>query len=99
MVTFSVGLANPSAKLDLGQMPSSHGELTVQLETRTLRQQSMSMPSRSVSILRLSMVRLSTPVSSMPKWPPLRMEKSRSDDVAAVLEGDRLVADAGLLGA
>ena len=57
-------------------MPSSQGELTVQLETRTLRQQSMSMPSRLVSILRLSMVRLSTPVARMPNHPPCRMEKS-----------------------
>ena len=57
-------------------MPSSHGELTVQLETRTLRQQSMSMPSRLVSILRLSMVKLSTPVARMPNRPPWRMEKS-----------------------
>ena len=57
-------------------MPSSHGELTVQLETRTLRQQSMSMPSRLVSILRLSIVRLSTPVARTPNQPPWRMEKS-----------------------
>ena len=58
-------------------MPSSQGEFTLQLETRTLRQQSMSMPSRLVSIFRLSMVRLSTPVARMPKWPPCRIEKSR----------------------
>ena len=58
-------------------MASSHGELTVQFETRTFLQQSMSMPSRSVSIFRLSMVRLSTPVNRSPKWPPLSSEKSR----------------------
>ena len=34
--------------------------------------------SRSVSIFKLSMVKLSTPVASMPKCPPLRIEKSRS---------------------
>src|ERR1035438_6393839 len=59
-------------------MPSSQGEFTVQLETRTFWQQSISIPSRSVSILRLSMVRLSTPVSSSAKWPPLSIEKSRN---------------------
>ena len=75
-------------------MPSSQGELTLQLETRTLRQQSMSMPSRLVSIFRLSMVRLSTPVARMPKWPPCRIEKSRSSHVAAVLQADGFVADA-----
>ena len=48
----------------------------MQFDTRTFLQQSMSMPSRSVSILRLSMVRLSTPVSKRPKWPPFKMEKS-----------------------
>ncbi len=58
-------------------MPSSHGEFTVQFDTRTFLQQSMSMPSRSVSIFRLSMVRLSTPVNSKPKCPPFRIEKSR----------------------
>ena len=76
MVTFSVARASPSAYELLGTMPSSQGEFTVQLETRTLRQQSMSMPSRLVSIFRLSMVRLSTPVARMPNHPPCRMEKS-----------------------
>ena len=51
-------------------MPSSLGELTVQFDTRTFWQQSKSMPSRFVSILRLSSVQLSTPVARMPKWPP-----------------------------
>ena len=45
---------------------------------RTLRQASMSSPSRLVSIARLSMVRLSTPVASTAKCPPFRTEKSRS---------------------
>ena len=58
-------------------MPSSLGELTVQLETRTFLQQSMSMPSRLVSIFRLSIVKLSTPVARMPKWPPWKIVKSR----------------------
>ena len=58
-------------------MPSSHGEFTLQFEMRTLRQQSTSMPSRLVSIFRLSMVRLSTPVARMPKWPPCKIEMSR----------------------
>ena len=77
MVTFSVARAYPSANELFGQIPSSHGEFTVQFDTRTLRQQSMSMPSRLVSIFRLSIVKLSTPVARMPKWPPCRMEKSR----------------------
>ena len=34
------------------------------------------MPSRLVSILRLSMVRLSTPVARMANHPPCRMEMS-----------------------
>src|ERR1019366_6789900 len=68
----------PSAKLDFGTIASSHGEFTVQFDTRTFLQQSMSMPSRSVSIFRLSMVRLSTPVTSRPKCPPFSSEKSRS---------------------
>ena len=59
-------------------MASSQGELTLVFETCTLRQQSMSMPSRLVSIFRLSMVKLSTPVARMPKCPPCRIEKSRS---------------------
>ena len=77
IVTISVARAYPSANELLGQMPSSHGEFTLQLETRTLRQQSMSSPSRSVSIFRLSMVRLSTPVAKRPKWPAFKIEKSR----------------------
>jgi hypothetical protein len=51
-------------------MPSSFGELTVQLATRTFWQQSKSMPSRFVSIFRPSHVQLSTPVARIPKWPP-----------------------------
>ncbi len=35
------------------------------------------MPSRLVSIFRLSIVRFSTPVARISKWPPCRMEKSR----------------------
>jgi hypothetical protein len=45
---------------------------------RTFRQASMSSPSRFVSTLRSSMVRLSTPVASTAKCPPFRTEKSRS---------------------
>src|SRR5580704_5206100 len=78
MVTFSVVRAYPSANELFGQIPSSYGELTLQLETRTLRQQSMSIPSRSVSIFRLSIVRLSTPVARIPNHPPFKIEKSRS---------------------
>src|ERR1019366_3879282 len=58
-------------------MPSSQGEFTVQLETRTFLQPSMSMPSRLVSIFRLSIVKLSTPVARMAKWPPAKIVKSR----------------------
>src|ERR1700722_3444367 len=65
--TFSVGLNIPSAKQLFRQMPSSYGELTVQLEIRTFLQQSMSIPSRLVSSLRLSSVKLSTPVARMAK--------------------------------
>ena len=36
------------------------------------------MPSRLVSMVRLSIVRLSTPVARIPKCPPFRIEKSRS---------------------
>ncbi len=79
-------------------MPSSHGELTLQLETRTLRQQSISIPSRSVSIFRLSMVRLSTPVARMPKWPALQDGEVAQNHIVAVLEGDGLIAHAGSLG-
>src|SRR4051812_14612920 len=74
---FSQGRNSPSAKDDLGQMPSSNGEFTEQLLTRTFRQQSRSMPSRFVSIFRLSMVQLSTPVARMPNHPPCWMVKSR----------------------
>ena len=59
-------------------MASSHGELTLVFDTRTLRQQSISMPSRFVSMVRLSMVKLSTPVARIPKCPPCRIAKSRS---------------------
>src|SRR2546423_1803730 len=70
MVMFSHGRGSPSAYVLLGQIPSSLGELTVQLDMRTLRQQSMSTPSRLVSIFNPSSVQLSTPVARMPKCPP-----------------------------
>ena len=60
----------PSANELFGQRPSSLGELIRQLETTVLWQQSMSMPSRSVSIVTLSTVRFSQPVTSTAKWPP-----------------------------
>ena len=78
MVTISVGRAKPRPNELFRQMASSQGELTLVFETRTLRQQSMSIPSRLVSIFRLSMVKLSTPVARMAKCPPCRIEKSRS---------------------
>src|SRR5579863_9606861 len=78
MVTLSVGRAYPSPKELFKQIPSSHGELTLQFEMRTFLQQSTSMPSRLVSIFRLSMVRLSTPVARIAKCPPCTIEKSRS---------------------
>src|SRR5437868_1980856 len=59
-------------------MPSSQGEFTQQLEIRTLRQQSASMASRLVSIVRLSIVRLSTPVARIAKCPPCKIEMSRN---------------------
>src|SRR4051812_10092387 len=59
-------------------MASSFGALTLQFDTRTLRHESMSKPSRLVSTRRLSIVKLSMPVASTPNHPPCRMEKSRS---------------------
>src|SRR5215469_6854290 len=61
IVTFSVARAVPSANELFGQIASSYGEFTVQLDTRTFRQQSRSMPSRLVSMVRLSTLKLSTP--------------------------------------
>src|SRR3569833_1304632 len=75
---FSLARALASAKNHLGQIPSSQGELTVQLLTRTFRQQSISNPSRLVSTSTLSIVRLSTPVASSANHPPCSTEKSRS---------------------
>src|ERR1051326_3543102 len=77
MVRFSVMTLLPNAKLLLGQSPSSYGELIRQFETVVLRQQSISIPSRSVSIVTLSTVRPSQPVARIAKWPPLRIVKSR----------------------
>src|SRR5205807_2711089 len=77
MVTISVARAYPSANELFKQIPSSHGEFTLQFETRTFRQQSISMPSRFVSIFTLSIVRLSTPVARIPKCPPDNIEISR----------------------
>src|SRR5207253_10833857 len=53
-----------SSDLELfGQIASSRGELTMQFEMRTFLHESMSMPSRFVSIFTFSIVRLSTPVA------------------------------------
>ena len=46
------------------------------LEIRTFLQQSTLIPSRFVSITRLSIRKLSTPVGRMPKWPPLTIVMS-----------------------
>src|SRR5215469_328579 len=92
MVTISVLHVYPSANELFRQMASSQGELMVQFEIRTLRQQSMSMPSRCVSIFRLSMVRLETPVARMPKCPPCRMEKSRRTTLRQFLRAMALLA-------
>src|SRR5438876_3417476 len=78
MVMFSVERAYPRAKELFGQIPSSHGEFTLQSETCPLRQQSRSMPSRLVSTVSPWIWKLSTPVASRPKGPPLRMAKSFS---------------------
>jgi hypothetical protein len=77
MVTFSVTLASPSAYELLSTIASSLGELTVVLEMRTFLQQSMSIPSRLVSMTRPSIRKLSTAVGRMQKWPPLTMVTSR----------------------
>jgi len=63
MVTFSTARANPRPWLVFRTMASSLGALTLVFEILTLRQASISIPSRLVSILTLSMVRLSTPVT------------------------------------
>ena len=58
-------------------MPSSNGEFTVAFEMRTFWQASTSMPSRFVSILMLSIVKLSTPVARIANQPPCRIDTSR----------------------
>ena len=50
-----LGRRSPRPNGLLRQMPSSYGEFTEQFVTRTLWQQSMSIPSRLVSIFRPSM--------------------------------------------
>src|SRR5581483_9762149 len=92
MVTISVVRAYPSANELFRQIPSSHGEFTPQFEIRTLRQQSTSIPSRLVSIFRLSIVRLSTPVARIPKCPPCKIEKSRSSTFRQFLSAMALLA-------
>src|SRR5580692_5436510 len=77
IVTFSVERNRPSPKERFRQMPSSHGEFTEQFDILTLWQQSMSMPSRLVSILSPSIVRLSTPVARIPNQPPCWIVTSR----------------------
>src|SRR6185437_3327220 len=70
-------------------MPSSDGELTVQLETRTFLQQSISNPSRLVSTFKLSIVRLSTPVASIANHPPCKIEMSF---IITLRQSNRLMA-------
>ena len=67
IVIFSLTRAAPSAWVPLKTIASSFGEFTLEFEMRTLRQESTSRPSRLVSTITLSIVRLSTPVASMPK--------------------------------
>jgi hypothetical protein len=74
-------------------MPSSNGELTVQLETRTFLQQSISKPSRFVSTFKLSIVKLSTPVASIANHPPCKIEMSL---MITFLQSSRLIALLGL---
>src|ERR1035437_2563439 len=77
IVTSSVARAKPSPKELFRQIPSSNGEFTLVFETCTWRQASTSIPSRFVSIFRLSTVKLSTPVARIAKCPPSRIEMSR----------------------
>ena len=70
IVTFSVSRAYPSPNELLSTIASSFGEFTPQFETLTFRQQSMSIPSRFVSIFTLSMVKSSTAVARIAKCPP-----------------------------
>ena len=95
MVRFSVARAYPRAKELFGQIASSHGEFTVQLDTCPLRQQSRSMPSRFVSIVNPSRRKLSTPVASTPKWPPFRIEKSFSTTFLQFLSAIALLPTPG----
>src|ERR1700683_524329 len=92
MVTISVSHLYPRANELFRQIASSQGELIVQFETRTLRQQSTSMPSRWVSIFRLSAVRFETPVARIAKCPPCRMEKSRRGTLRQFLRAMALLA-------
>ena len=92
MVTFSVARAYPSANELLGKCRRPRVSLRCSWNTHVAAAIT-SMPSRLVSIFRLSMVRLSTPVARMPKWPPGGW-KNRAEYVVAVLEADGLVARA-----
>jgi hypothetical protein len=58
---FSVARANPSACVPFKTMASSLGALTLLPEIRTLRHESRSMPSRLVSMVRLSIPSLRAP--------------------------------------
>jgi len=74
----------------LRQRPSSTGELMRQFETTVLRQQSMSIPSRFVSIVTLSTVTLSQPVSSTAKCPRENRHIAQNN-IAAAFQRDGLV--------
>jgi hypothetical protein len=76
----------------LSTIASSFGAFTCAFEMRTLRQASTSMPSRFVSIVRLSIVALSTPVSRIAMWPPRWIVKSRSSTLRESLSAIALFA-------
>ena len=78
-------------------MPSSHGELTVQLEMRTLRQQSMSMPSRLVSMREVVDREVVDAGGEDAEVAALEDGKIAQEYAAAILQGNGLVADPGVL--
>ena len=79
-------------------MPSSHGELTVQLETRTFWQQSMSETVAVGVDLEIVDGEIIDAGGEQPEMAAFQDGEVAQQDVAAILEGDGLVANSGLLG-
>jgi hypothetical protein len=77
---------------------SSVRELKTELPDGHVLQVSMSMASRLVSTMMLSMVQWSTAVPRTAKWPPFLRRKSRKTMLLEFFEADGLVAGAGHAG-